>query len=48
MLNDISPEPFKEIDCLYLDNTFSTSDEDFPSQPKAYEMLKNTIIKFRK
>lgn len=33
------------IDYLYLDNTFSTTEEDFPPQEEAFEMLKNKIEK---
>ena len=29
---------------MYLDNTFSTPDEDFPTQNEAYEELKQKIV----
>jgi hypothetical protein len=37
-----------KIDYLYMDNTFCTPDEDFPSQRIAYEKIEQKISDLRK
>ena len=45
MIKEINIPAFK-LDILYMDNTFSTMAENFPTQEDAYNILKNKIITF--
>ena len=51
MLEEIkkcAPEKPLKIDFLYMDNTFGTSDEYFPSQQVAYHQLSELILSHRR
>jgi len=41
-------KPSLQVDWLYLDNTFGTSDEAFPSQQVAYHQLSELILSHRR